>query len=228
MNSLRQILSKYSAAVVVTIAIAAGLLRASPASAAAAKCTTAGGCLQTAPPNCLQDEYNFENGTTKSLGCTAGDVKLAGASNPRDAQGNPITQCLQGSSFSFIADFNVVTTATARENIGLYMATAGQASALTGTCTDNIISPLHDPGANGVSSCSNKVGSTQCLGSALYHELDAAPDNCGDTESADGTNQIITVQVNDVMCQPAPGCTGSSCPLVLPNCTSWQQTSNIL
>jgi len=204
------------------------LLRASPASAT---CTTVGGCQQTAPPNCLQDEFNFEGGT-QNLNCNANDVKIAFAKNARDAKGNPIPQCVLGSTFSFIADFTVVTTATARENIGLYMATAGQVSALTGTCTDNIISPLHDPGAFGVTNCSNTVGTTQCLGTSSYEELDpqtdtkgnATPDNCGDISTAEN-NQVITVAVSGVKCEPSPGCDPATqkCNLVLPNCTSWQQ-----
>jgi hypothetical protein len=172
----------------------------------------------------LQDEFKAQGGT-QALGCTAKDVKIAFAANPRDALGNPITQCVQGSTFSFIADFTVVTTATARENIGLYMATAGQASALSGTCTDNIISPLHDPGANTVSTCSNTAGKTQCLGTSSYEELDPSPDNCGDISTSDN-NQVVTVAVNNVTCEPPPGCTPTSttsCDLVLPNCTSWQQ-----
>jgi hypothetical protein len=189
------------------IAVVVLSLRASPASAAG---------------NCLQDEYSLVAGQT--VNCNAKDVKIAFAANPRDAKGANVPHCVQGSTFSFIADFTVVTTASARENIGLYMATAGQVSALGGTCTDNIISPLHDPGANGVSSCSNTVGATQCLGTSQYKELDASPDNCGDISTANN-NQVITVAVNDVKCEPPPGCDPSkqACNLVLPNCTSWQQ-----
>ena len=186
-------------------------LRGSPASAAG---------------NCLQDEYSLIAG--QSLNCNAKDVKIAFAANPRDAKGNAVPHCVQGSTFSFIADFTVATTASARENIGLYMATAGQVSALAGTCTDNVISPLHDPGANAVSACSHTspptTGVTQCLGTSQYEELDASPDNCGDISTGDN-NQVITVAVNDVKCEPPPGCDPAKqqCNLVLPNCTSWQQ-----
>jgi hypothetical protein len=206
--------------------------RAKTAAAAADPCTTVGGCTQTAAPNCLQSEYTFETGSTTSLNCTANDVKIAFASNPRDAKGNPILTCVQGDTLSFIADFTVVTTATSRQNIGLYMNTKDEpGGALTGTtCADNIISPRHDPGANGVSTCSNTVGNTQCLGTSSYEENDPqvnsrgtpTPDNCGDI-TTDDNNQVVTVEVDDVKCEPAPGCTGNNCPLVLPNCTSWQQ-----
>jgi hypothetical protein len=103
------------------------LMRASPASAAG---------------NCLQDEFG------KKVNCTANDVSLTGATNIRGLDGKPMASCFAGTTFSFIADFQVVTTATARENIGFYLGT-GQANAISGTCTDQIISPLHFPGDAG-------------------------------------------------------------------------------
>jgi hypothetical protein len=160
--------------------------------------------------NCLQDETPFH------ANCTANDVSIAQAVNIRDLNGKPLSTCFAGSTFSFLADFQVVTTATARENIGLYMATGGQSSALTGQCADNIISPPHIAGQQG--GCTTP-GSDGCLGSALYHEFDTSlpGDNCGDTTSADGTNQFITIEVDNMQCPT----TGTSVPL--PNCTSWQQ-----
>jgi hypothetical protein len=199
MNSLRQIFSKYTALVAVAIAVAAVLLRTSPASAAG---------------NCLKDLYG------KNVQCTANDVRIAQAVNPRDLSGNPINTCFQGVPFSFIVDFQVVTTATARENIGLYLGTTPGGSALTGTCNDNIISPLHLPNTSGTPppSCPAAGAGIQCLGSALYHEFDTSlnGDNCGDTTSADGTNQFVTVELDNVLCS-------GSGSLVLPDCTSWQQ-----
>src|SRR5574337_585301 len=185
--------------------------------------------------NCLQDEYNtFTKG---KLVCTANDVRIAQAQNPRAADGTPVVQCTQGQPVTFIADFLVVTTATARENIGLYLSGNG-ASALTGSCTDNIISPLHAPGkatanqdlVNFTDQCfvglgPGGVGQTpQCLGTTQYEELDPQvdstgnplPDNCGDISTADN-NQIVTIQVT-ALCVPGPD--GN---LALPNCTSWQQ-----
>jgi hypothetical protein len=127
------------------LAALALLLRASPASA----------------NNCLKDEFG------KNVTCTAGDVKIASASNIRALDGTALKSCNSGSTFSFVADFLVVTTATARENIGLYFATAGQSSALTGTCSANIISPLH--------TSSNPLDSVT-LGTKQYESLDPAPD----------------------------------------------------
>jgi len=148
-----------------------------------AKCTTTGGCPLTPGPTggtCLQDEYTVQTGSTKTLGCTAGDVKIAKAQNPRGLDGTPITQCVQGSTFSFIADFFVQTTSTSsRSNIGLYMNTkdeAGGALAPGDTCADNIISPVHAPDSNltpfppdNGPACFSGSGQTpQCLGSPNY------------------------------------------------------------
>jgi hypothetical protein len=171
------------------------LLRAAPALAA---------------NNCLADVTPFH------VNCTARDVRIAAATNIRDLNGNPLSTCFAGSTFSFLADFNVVTTATARENIGLFMATGGQSTALTGKCVDNIISPPHLAGQQG--GCTTP-GTGGCLGSSLYHEFDTslAGDNCGDTTSADGNNQFITVEVDNIQCPTS----GTNLPL--PNCTSWQQ-----
>lgn len=164
---------------------------------------------------CLQDEYG------KNTQCTANDVKIASASNVRDPNtGLGITSCVSGSTFSFVADFNVVTTATARENIGMYFATGGQANALKGTCADNIISPMH-PNAN--------VNHTQFpnapqLGTSQYQELDSSTptDSCGDISTADN-NQIITVYVQNALCKA-----GANGQVALPNCTSWQQPGGTL
>jgi len=145
-----------------TIAVALlFLMRASPAAAG----------------NCLKDVYG------KNVQCTANDVSIASASNIRKLDGSTLSTCPAGGYFDFIADFHIVTTATSRENIGMYFQTAGGSSALTGTCSDNIISPLHDPGANGVGTCGSGINQIPCLGSALYHEFDTSlvGDNCGDT-----------------------------------------------
>jgi hypothetical protein len=171
------------------------------------------GAVPASANNCLKDAYG------KNLQCTANDVSIASASNVRKLDGTPLTTCPSGGTFSFIADFHIVTTATRRENIGMYFQTAGGSSALTGTCSDNIISPLHDAGQNGIVSCGSGASQIPCLGSALYHEFDAAPDNCGDTTSADGTNQIVTLEVDNALCKAA----AASQNVALPACTSWQQ-----
>lgn len=153
---------------------------------------------------CLKDEYG------KNVQCTANDVRVAYADNPRALDGSSLTSCIAGSTFNFVADFHVVTTATARENIGLYFQTAGGANALTGTCSDNIIAPPHK---------SSNVLDTVTLGTSQYEELDTSTptDTCGDISTSDN-NQVITVEVDNAKCVA-----GANGLLALPDCTSWQQ-----
>src|ERR1700722_6907872 len=100
---------------------------------------------QAAPNTCLQNEYNSAAGLpadstsqSNALNCTAGDVKIAQVSNVRDpATGKTLSSCILGSTFNFIADFQVVTTAkSTRSNIGMYIATNSTTQALTGSCDD--------------------------------------------------------------------------------------------
>ena len=164
---------------------------------------------------CLQDEYNRVQ--KQKLNCTANDVRIAEVTNIRDPQtGQPLTSCIAGSTFNFIADFKIVTSSSqARENIGLYIATNSRTQALTGTCSDNIIPPVNH-------ACS--AGSPVTCGSDNYHETDASPDNCGDTSSNDFSATFgagaekVTLEIDNYSCTPPPG----SNQLVLPNCTSWQ------
>lgn len=171
------------------------------------------GTLTFGQGNCLQDEFAAA-GNTQKLNCTAGDVRVAQVTNVRDLNGNPLSTCIEGSTFSFVADFTIITTANAtnaggRDNIGLYFATQNQPTALTGTCVDNIISPLHQ--------CSGVPATINC-GTAGYQEFDPAPDNCGDTSSSINPNIIDTIVVTNFLCKAPAGST----TLVLPNCTSWQ------
>jgi hypothetical protein len=158
---------------------------------------------------CLKDAYG------KSVQCTANDVSIAYADNPRNLNGTKLTQCTAGQKLSFVADFHVTTTATARENIGLYFQTAGASNALTGTCSDNIIAPPHS---------SSNSADVITLGTPQYQELDTSVvgDNCGDISTTDN-NQVVTVEVDDVTCQA-----GVNGLLALPNCTSWQQPGGAL
>src|SRR5437667_9196793 len=93
-----------------------------------------------AADTCIQNEYNLSQGvsatgTTGStkLNCTANDVRIAQVQNIRDpATGSTITTCIEGDTFNFLADFEILTTSSqARENIGLYIATASTTQALT-------------------------------------------------------------------------------------------------
>jgi hypothetical protein len=171
----------------------------------------------SAQNNCLQDEYAVA-GNHQKLQCTANDVRVAFADNVRGLDGAPLPTCQLGSTFNFVADFHVVTTATARENIGLYFQTNGGATALSGTCSDNIIAPPHHS-ANALDTvCLGSGTNASCTGTGTYEELDAAPDKCGDISTSDN-NQVVTVEVDNAACKPAAG----SNLVALPNCTSWQQ-----
>jgi hypothetical protein len=170
---------------------------------------------------CLQNEYNQVQ--KQKLNCTANDVRIAEVSNVRDpVTGAKITTCNAGSPFSFLADFKIVTTSSqARENIGLYIATNSQTTALTGACVDNIVSPGHH--ADG-SACTPGGATIGCVGSDNYHETDPKPDNCGDTSSGDFSAtfgagaELVTLEIDNFQCQ-APAGTNQ---VQLPNCTSWQ------
>ena len=160
---------------------------------------------------CLQDEYTASGGG--SVVCTANDVQLAQVKNVQ-VIGGVGNKCLAGTKFSFLADFEVVTTSNkTRSNIGLYFGTA-QNNALSGTCTDAIISPPHPCPANSSITC----------GSDHYDELDPSPDNCGDTSSQDTSTtypgisgaQGVVIEIDNATC-PTSGTT-----LSLPECTSWQ------
>jgi hypothetical protein len=183
------------------------LLRASPASARqlsgkAVKAATLGA-------TCLQDVYG-----SKKLVCTANDVTVTSVDNIRGLDGKPLTSCTPNVDFTFIGDFHVTTSATSRQNIGIYFQTAGGSNALAGTCSDNIIGQLHD--------CPMTTPGTLQCGSSTYTESDAAPDNCGDTTSAHP--EVVTIEVTGVKCQAAAGTTS----VALPYCTSWQQPNGAI
>jgi hypothetical protein len=163
---------------------------------------------------CLQEEYNQVQ--KQKLNCTANDVRIAKVTNVRDpVTGATLTSCVAGSTFNFLADFEVVTSsAQSRENIGLYIATNSQTEALTGSCVDHTISKQHPCTTNTSLNC----------GSDNYHETDPAPDNCGDTSSGDlsGTfgagAEKVTLEIDNFKCEAPAGST----QVQLPNCTSWQ------
>ena len=173
---------------------------------------------------CAQDIYNLQNKQT--LGCTANDVSIAQVTNVRDpATGNTLSSCVLGSTFNFIADFEVKTTSSSsRSNIGMYIATNSTTQALTGKCDDNIIPPPSSPQANGLPAhfpCA--AGSSIACGTDYYDEFDPSPDSCGDSSSADnggfGTGtQKVTLEIDNYLCVPPAGTN----QLVLPNCTTWQ------
>ena len=187
--------------------------------------------------NCLKD-------VSKANSCSANDVSVAAVKNGTVnvfSGGIPGTnQCIEHGQFSFTAEFEVKTTSSStRSNVGIFFGT-GQNSALTGTCTNQILAPQHPCAfVNGVS--------TATCGDANYKENDqgingepgveATQASCGDTSSNDssadfgpGTHQA-TLEVKNVTCPAA----SSTCPagsgingpcLQLPVCSSWYQPAN--
>src|ERR1051325_5119064 len=161
---------------------------------------------------CIQDVWSA-HGNKQSLVCTSNDVRVAKASNIRDVSGSPLSQCTNGTTFSFIADFEVDLGAQARYDIGLYFATDGDSNhngAISGTCDANIIGP-------------QITVQNVTLGAANFVNLDNPGnvnpngDQCGDIDSAHNP-QVVTVRVDNVLCQAGP-----NGDLSLPNCTSWRE-----
>ncbi len=187
------------------------------------------GAATAVAQTCMQDEYQSINNTTKTLGCTANDVSVAGV-DPNSIhifQGGVGNKCLAGSKFSFSALFEIKTTSSkTRSNIGIYFGT-GQPSALVGTCSQEILAPRHP------------CGDGTC-GDFEYSELDGAingetgpstsgaPAGCGDTSSNDSSTEFgagthaATLEVDNVTCPTS----GTS--ITLPVCTSWFQPTNTM
>jgi hypothetical protein len=187
--------------------------------------------------NCLKD-------VSKANSCSANDVSIAAVKNGTVnvySGGIPGTnQCIEHGQFSFTAEFEVKTTSSStRSNIGIFFGT-GQNSALSGTCTNQILAPTHPCAfVNGVS--------TATCGDANYKEndqgingepgIEATQASCGDTSSNDsstdfgpGTHQA-TLEVLNVTCPAAtsacPAGSGITGPcLQLPVCSSWYQPAN--
>jgi hypothetical protein len=168
------------------------------------------GAQSASAQSCIQEQAG------KSLVCTANDIQVAFADNIRDTNGDPLTQCNSGQTFSFIADFHVTTTASTRYDIGLYFATDGDSNhdgARSGVCSANIITPLHtDPASPRL----------VALGSADGVNKDG--DTCLDVTTEAGwgkpNGKVVTVRVDDVLCTA-----GANGNLSLPNCTSWSQNT---
>jgi hypothetical protein len=182
------------------LALAVVVLQATPASAGGI-CSTEG----AGAGNCLQNE-SCAAGVTQKLNCTANDVRVAKVINTRNPDGSPINSCIAGQTgINFVADFLVQTSSTSsRSNIGLYFSefdVTQQPTALTGTCSDNVISPPHH--VTGVSAClgSGAYNDAACTGFGTYDELDAnepksttGTTGCGDSTSGDGT---VCLTAND-------------------------------
>lgn len=178
------------------------VFRATPASAAGI-CSTQG---QSAG-NCLQNE-SCAAGVTQKLNCTANDVRVAKVINTRNPDGTALNSCVAGQTgLNIVADFLVQTSSTSsRSNIGLYFSkfdVTQQPTALTGTCSDNVISPPHHNSAVGACLGSGAYNDSTCMGFGTYDELDpnepkstTGTTGCGDSTSQDGT---VCLTANDAL-----------------------------
>ncbi|WP_432470564.1 DUF7507 domain-containing protein [Amphritea sp. HPY] len=148
---------------------------------------------------CMEDVAGF------GLNCTANDIQLADVTNVDvldDGCAYP------GDDVTFTADFEVLLTAQARHDIGIWFAQDG-GDALTGTCT--AVTPAYAPdppwldldGTGDTFPDTNVVSNIQ--------------DTCGDIDD-DHNPQFPRVTLT-VQCLDSDG----NGLLDIPNCTSWRQ-----
>jgi uncharacterized repeat protein (TIGR01451 family) len=147
---------------------------------------------------CMRDVAGF------ALGCTSNDVRVAGvATNP---DGTPKLVILDdgckfpGDTVDFTATFDVVLTAQARYDIGIYFAVDG------------------DPNGDGALTGSCSVTTLDSANTSNFINLDPAPDSCGDIDAAHNPLKP-TVTLRNVACVDKNG----DRKLDFPNCVSWRQ-----
>lgn len=164
--------------------------------------------------SCMQEVWTA-HGNNQNLTCTANDVSLSSVTNIClvDAQGNVIKcedgdpsthdlTCNSGQQFYIAANFSMPLTAQARYDLGLYTSSDGDPNgdrALTGACTDNIIT------------AANAVPASNFL------QLDPSPDICGDIN--DTHNPQVFRQIIQLTCSDSD----NNGQVNVPWCTSWRQ-----
>jgi len=194
---------------------------------------------------CMEDVYQAYGGAG-SLQCTANDVRVASVTNITILDDG----CLfVGDTITFSADYEIVLTAQARHDIGVYLATDGDPNAdgaLTGNCTILTlpIPPTDLDGTGDDTKPSDAFGYCSADGGASFSvgpdglplpcDADGLPDcGVGDTceefgpgiqdtcgDIDDAPNPIMLVGiVITAECQDPDG----DGRLDLPNCTSWRQ-----
>ncbi len=147
---------------------------------------------------CMQDTAGF------GLNCTANDIRLASVANLLildDGCSAP------GDTVSFTADFEVLLTAQARHDIGIWFAQDGDPNgdgAVTGSCT--AATPAYGPDPPWL----DLDGTGDDPGGAIQ-------DTCGDINSTH--NPLFPSVTLTVTCVDDDG----NGQLDLPNCTSWRQ-----
>jgi hypothetical protein len=162
-------------------------------------------------------QTNYTNhGLSQNLGCTANDVRVARATNINISSGGECHQengqqvctCNQGGNVTFTADYEVLLTAQARYDIGIYFSADGDPNgdgALTGACRLTTLS---------ASNSDNFIN----LDPNLKPASKAQPnDVCGDIDATHNPQDLhLTLTVP---CEP-----GADGKLKLPNCTSWRES----
>ncbi len=149
---------------------------------------------------CMEDRAVFE-GEVKHLNCTANDINIASASNIviTHIGGKSVeegtTVCVDGLDVTFTADFDVVSTASARYDIGLYFNREGGDSARNGSCNIYTLD-----GTNSINASN----------------LDGGTDSCWDVEQ---NEMVVHSSTITTTCYDSDG----DGQLNLPNCVSWRQ-----
>jgi hypothetical protein len=157
--------------------------------------------LSTVP--CMQDTAGF------GLNCSANDVQLAAATNIVILDDGC---AFLGDEVTFAADFEVVLTAQARHDIGIWFAQDGDPNgdgAITGTCTAATPAYGPDPPWLDLDGTSDPFPGE--------HKPSGVQDTCGDIDA--DHNPLFPQVVLTVECIDPDG----DGKLNLPNCTSWRQ-----
>jgi len=178
---------------------------------------------------CMQEVAGF------GLNCTANDVQLAGVATKPD--GTPDLVILDdgcaypGDTVTFEATFEVVLTAQARHDIGIYFAIDGDQNmdgAVTGVCSISTVDFAPDPpwldldGTTDGGFCANDPNrfcetdrDCRAVGGACLLEQDL----CGDIDNTAAHNPLYPTITITTACIDPDG----DRLLNLPNCTSWRQ-----
>jgi hypothetical protein len=160
------------------------------------------GNTDTEIDGCMEDVAGF------GLNCTANDIQIASVTNlVIDDDGC----AFPGDTVTFTADFEVLLTAQARHDLGLWFATDGDPNAdgaITGACTVGTPAYAPDPPWLDLDGMADTFLDTNVVSNIQ--------DTCGDIDA--GHNPLFPQMTITATCIAGPD--GN---LSLPNCTSWKQ-----
>jgi hypothetical protein len=162
-------------------------------------------------------QTNYTNhGKTQTLTCTANDVSVARATNIDITAGGEchledgvkVCTCNKGGNVTFTADYEVVLTAQARFDVGIYFAADGDPNndgALSGLCRLTTLDASNSDNFINLDPTLTPAGKAQ------------PNDVCGDIDAAHNPQNLhLTLTV---ACE-----SGDGGKLKLPNCTSWRES----